>query len=173
MYPVNLLKSYIKKYTRKFFNSTFIVPSKKMNIILYITTFLLYLNCLSCKPLEEKSNNDLDLNIDLRYFGKPSNKTGDILSKWNESFEVNPEEIGEYLEGDILFPTNVRNGLIATSARWKNGEIPYEIAGLFTSQDIDLIEKAIEEYHRLTCIRYKYENRPILKLINYNYFKQV
>ncbi|XP_035719568.1 zinc metalloproteinase nas-13-like isoform X3 [Vespa mandarinia] len=45
---------------------------------------------------------------------------------------VNPEELGNYAEGDILFPLGMgRNGLKAENARWPNGIIPYMISPYF------------------------------------------
>lgn len=66
-------------------------------------------------------------------FGEPDNSTGEILAKYNpETDGRNPEELGSYLEGDILMPLGqARNGLSATSARWPNGIIPFEIRGNF------------------------------------------
>lgn len=41
--------------------------------------------------------------------------------------------MGEYAQGDILFPAeNGRNGLKSESARWSNGIIPYVIEGSFS-----------------------------------------
>lgn len=66
-------------------------------------------------------------------FGEPDSSTGDLLAKFNPNVEgANPEELGSYLEGDILMPLGqARNGLSATSARWPNAVIPYEIRGGF------------------------------------------
>lgn len=76
--------------------------------------------------------------IDLRQygrsiFGEPDNSTGARLAKYNPEVDGgNPEELGSYLEGDILMPLGqARNGLTATSARWPNGIVPYEIRGNF------------------------------------------
>lgn len=74
----------------------------------------------------------------LRSFGSslyrfPSNETGLKVAQWREDMDVNPEELGEYVEGDILFPSNVgRNGLAAVSARWPNGVIPFIISPYFS-----------------------------------------
>jgi len=47
--------------------------------------------------------------------------------------DVNPEELGEYAEGDILFPPSIgRNALAAVSARWPNGIIPFVITPYFS-----------------------------------------
>lgn len=66
-------------------------------------------------------------------FGEPDNSTGEIIAKYNPEVDAgNPEELGSYLEGDILMPLGqARNGLSATSARWPGGIVPYEIRGSF------------------------------------------
>lgn len=66
-------------------------------------------------------------------FGEPDNSTGELLAKFNPETDAgNPEELGSYLEGDILMPLGqARNGLSATSARWPGGVVPYEIRGSF------------------------------------------
>lgn len=65
-------------------------------------------------------------------FALPSEKTGVFVKDWDENSESNPEELGEYAEGDILFPNLAgRNGLKAESTRWPNAIIPYEINGAF------------------------------------------
>ncbi|KAL6428195.1 hypothetical protein ACFW04_008498 [Cataglyphis niger] len=70
--------------------------------------------------------------------------------------DVNPEELGEYVEGDILFPPITgRNGLTAVSARWPNGIIPFVISPYFNAQQQKVIYDAMDDYHRYTCIRFK------------------
>ncbi|XP_034662822.1 high choriolytic enzyme 1 [Drosophila subobscura] len=74
-----------------------------------------------------------------------------------DSDEVNPEELGSYLEGDILVPQSdliMKNGLPTQSSRWPQGVVPYEIRGNFNARDRATIENAIAEYHRRTCIRF-------------------
>lgn len=92
------------------------------------------------KPIDADVQNTLfELGfIDLRQygrsiFGEPDNRTGELLARYNpETDGGNPEELGSYLEGDILMPLGqARNGLSATSARWPSGVIPYEIRGGF------------------------------------------
>lgn len=60
-----------------------------------------------------------------RIFGKPV-KTYD--ESWYKGFG-NAEEQGPYLEGDLLVPSSAKNGIAATSSRWKRGEVPFEIRG--------------------------------------------
>ncbi|KAJ0172935.1 hypothetical protein K1T71_011111 [Dendrolimus kikuchii] len=88
-------------------------------------------------------------------FGTPRNESGYSLSAWSESSQVNPEETGEYAEGDILMPPRVaRNGVAESTLKWTNGIIPYLIEGYFSQDQRDLIMKAIADYHRLTCLRF-------------------
>ncbi|KAL0119849.1 hypothetical protein PUN28_007937 [Cardiocondyla obscurior] len=98
----------------------------------------------------------------LRNFGNllyrsPSNETGLKVAQWHKGMDVNPEELGEYAEGDILFPPSngARNGLTAVSARWPNGVIPFVISPYFNAQQQRLIYDAMDDYHKYTCIRFK------------------
>lgn len=66
--------------------------------------------------------------------GRPSLKSGVAVSKWDPKDTTNPEELGEYTEGDILFIAGadmLRNGLAASSTRWPGGVIPFRIDGDF------------------------------------------
>lgn len=92
-------------------------------------------------------------------FGEPDNfYTARMVANYTpERFDVNPEELGTYLEGDILIPKQkliMKNGVTSQSSRWPNGIVPYEIRGNFNARDISIIEHAISEYHRRTCIRF-------------------
>ncbi|XP_073820038.1 hatching enzyme 1.2-like [Musca autumnalis] len=84
------------------------------------------------------------------------NKTARLLEEYEaESAVVNPEELGPYLEGDILMPQTsviLKNGLVSTATRWPNGIVPYEIGAHFQRRDLQMIRNAIREYHRRTCI---------------------
>lgn len=67
-------------------------------------------------------------------YGQPSEATGKLVEELDKSSEINPEEVGEYLEGDILVPRDpkMRNGIVGQSSRWPNGIIPFEIKGRFS-----------------------------------------
>lgn len=47
---------------------------------------------------------------------------------------MNPEEMGEYGEGDILIPRGpyARNGVREQAMLWTSGHIPYKIEGHFS-----------------------------------------
>lgn len=67
-------------------------------------------------------------------FGVPSNETGNRVAEYDPNRdELNPEELGEYLEGDMLMPPDFgRNGLIASSSHWPGGVVPFEVDGYFS-----------------------------------------
>nr|CAD7264159.1 unnamed protein product [Timema shepardi] len=70
-------------------------------------------------------------------FGLPKKETGEKVSQWHPQMEVNPEELGEYLEGDILFPeTLTRNGLKAESSRWPKGIVYYTLSSYFLQTEL-------------------------------------
>lgn len=66
-------------------------------------------------------------------FGDPDEKVGKVLESWNSSSNINPEEMGSYLEGDILIPRALgRSALSDRSRRWPGGVVPYVISGSFS-----------------------------------------
>lgn len=70
--------------------------------------------------------------LDKKSVGVPSDETGKRVDKWKPDDKVNPEELGEYSQGDILFVAGkTRNGLAPESTRWPNAIIPFEIDGDF------------------------------------------
>lgn len=78
----------------------------------------------------------------LQHFGEllyrnPDNETGTIVANWHEGWDRNPEELGNYAEGDILFPPQLgKNGLKAEAARWPGGVVPYMISPYFGKREI-------------------------------------
>lgn len=70
----------------------------------------------------------------------------------------NPEEQFEYLEGDII-AIAYRNGIKDLKARWLGGVVPYEIAGKFQQQQLQLVLNGFKEFHQKTCIRFRPRNR--------------
>ncbi|XP_076288436.1 zinc metalloproteinase nas-4 isoform X2 [Lasioglossum baleicum] len=97
----------------------------------------------------------------LQHFGEllyqfPDNATGQVVANWHEGLDVNPEELGSYAEGDILFPPKQgRNGLKAESARWPGGVVPYMLSPYFNEKQRNLILDAMNDYHKYTCIKFK------------------
>jgi hypothetical protein len=97
-----------------------------------------------------------------------SSQLSDIINQWSFSsgervksydptkHKENPEELGSYVEGDLLLPTKLgRNGLADITTRWPAGVIPYKIEATFTANDLKIFEKALQAYHTKTCIRFK------------------
>ncbi|XP_050311747.1 zinc metalloproteinase nas-4-like [Anthonomus grandis grandis] len=99
--------------------------------------------------------------VDLSYLGDriyktPDPATGDKVDNWNATSDINPEELGEYAEGDIVFTkSKLRNGLTSESSRWPNGEIPYQIDGYFDADSLSKIRRAMDMYHKYTCITFR------------------
>ncbi|GFR04685.1 zinc metalloproteinase nas-13 [Trichonephila clavata] len=61
-----------------------------------------------------------------------------------------------HFEGDILKPKFIeeRNAIRDNRMKWPHGAIPYVIANTFDHQERSIIARAIEEYHKNTCIRF-------------------
>lgn len=123
---------------------------------------LLLASTIQGKPLNNEDDDLIDLaEMSENIFGNPDSETGKLVEAHDERSEQNPEELGTYYEGDILIPLQsgdgegTRNGLLALSARWPHGIIPYEINGQLTQQELGNIQHAFGEYHSRTCIRFK------------------
>jgi hypothetical protein len=123
----------------------------------------LLLDCAFAFPLELADDAESDVLIDLSFlgpdlFGEPDPAIGEKLENWTPE-DGNPEELGSYLEGDILMPLQAkgkigRNGMTASSYRWNKREIPYVIAGSFSNSERALIYRAFNEYHTKTCVKF-------------------
>lgn len=108
-------------------------------------------------PVNDDANLLEETVVDLSYLGdrvflKPDLETGKKLETWNVTSQTNPEEFGEYAEGDIVFPRKSKNGMVATSFRWPSGVVPYEIDGFYSMTDLEIINKAFSVYKKYTCI---------------------
>lgn len=90
-----------------------------------------------------------------RMYGLPDLEFGKKLDELDVT-QTNPEEIGPYLEGDMLIPGPVpKNGIVGNAYRWPNGRIPYVIAPTFSARGRELIFDAFDAYHETTCIRFE------------------
>lgn len=97
-----------------------------------LAVFIIYSFSTLCagKVAAEENHQGDDEKIDLsqigwRLYGKPmENNHRMYVERWG-----NPEERGPYFEGDLLNPSNPKNGIKHESFRWQNREIPYEIRG--------------------------------------------
>lgn len=68
-----------------------------------------------------------------RIYGLPNEISGKRVAEWNKNHGMNPEELGTYAEGDILFshPTE-KSAYAANFFRWRGAKIPYKITGFFS-----------------------------------------
>lgn len=89
-------------------------------------------------------------------FGRPSMKTGTKLKNRDKNSKVNPEETGEYFEGDILVSGATDETLIFE--KWPNATVPYLLEDGFTNEDVETIQKAIKQFHKFTCVRFIRKN---------------
>lgn len=109
-------------------------------------------------PIDDDDEIDLDA-FRTQMHGHPDGKTGERLRNWSAFNKSNPEELGPYMEGDILVPINQtsgsRNGMVSKSYRWPNAVIPYEIVGPYDSRATTMIQNAINVYHQKTCIKFR------------------
>lgn len=63
----------------------------------------------------------------------PDDETGIRVAQWNKEMNVNPEELGSYLEGDIIVIRRTkRSGMKEETYHWPNGVVPYKISGNFS-----------------------------------------
>lgn len=108
------------------------------------------------KQIDEQQNDEIDLSsLGAMLFGDPDESVGIAVRDWTPDHHQNPEELGTYLEGDILVPgIEGRNGLVDKSTRWPNGVVPYVFASNVGSSDRKIIQRAIDEYHSKTCLRF-------------------
>lgn len=66
---------------------------------------------------------------------------------------MNPEELGDFWEGDVVVSLSTRNGILDGSFRWENGVVPFTIDNTHSEHSRKQIISAMEEYHKNTCIR--------------------
>ncbi|KAI4454784.1 discoidin cub egf laminin and zinc metalloprotease domain containing [Holotrichia oblita] len=138
-------------------------------MLVSIISLLILISSIYSFPTVE--NNEIDVShYGAALFGKPNEKTGEIVNEWaSESSQVNPEELGEYLEGDILVPAKGRNGLLDFSSKWDGGMVPYVIVGPYNSEEQEVIHNAIKQYHDNTCIRFRRkqpDDHDYIKIVN-------
>jgi len=83
-------------------------------------------------------------------------KTG---KEWTPESLINPEELGEFYQGDIMLPLPpmAKNGILDESYRWPNGVVSYNFASTFSSSQKATVRAAMDEYESLTsnCITFK------------------
>ncbi|XP_011704941.1 PREDICTED: zinc metalloproteinase nas-4-like, partial [Wasmannia auropunctata] len=98
-------------------------------------------------------------NIEGNYKTEPDHETGVKVAQWTKEMKVNPEELGNYFQGDIMLSNRTtRNGDANPFSRWPNRIIPYIISGQFSQDQKNMISRAMDEFHRKTCIRFVLRN---------------
>lgn len=129
--------------------------------LLLLVMTVAYLELYHSLPIDSENEVDGDseeflidfTELEPRLYGSPSPEAGELVSTANMN-NTNPEELGPYLEGDILIPRpRPKSGLRSGARRWSQGTIPYEISPDFDAADVSRIYLAIEQYHKYTCIR--------------------
>lgn len=89
---------------------------------------LAVLTFVSAGPVPDVKDDAIKLALTL-----PDNESGAKVAQWNANMNVNPEELGNYLEGDIMVTESTsRNGAKDPKLRWPNRIIPYVIQGNFS-----------------------------------------
>lgn len=88
----------------------------------------------SPSKLESEHNYDINLEyLENRTYSSPSREIGRKVAVWHKNGGVNPEELGHYFQGDILFSHNSKEiKSIVGWSRWPQAQIPYLIKGLFS-----------------------------------------
>jgi len=110
---------------------------------------LAVLTFVSAGPVPDVKDEGLKLALRI-----PDNESGTKVAQWNANMNMNPEELGNYLEGDIMVSESTsRNGAKDPNLRWPNRIIPYVIQGNFNNAQLNLIKDAMNEYQKHTCLR--------------------
>ncbi|KAG0720479.1 Zinc metalloproteinase nas-4 [Chionoecetes opilio] len=82
-------------------------------------------------------------------------KTG---QEWTPESLINPDELGDYFEGDIELPLppRARNGVIDQRYRWTNGKVHYQFDSSFSEHNKDKVRAGMDHYKSLTgnCITF-------------------
>lgn len=90
-------------------------------------------NSLIDEPQSSPQSDMIDLSsFGTLLFGEPDESVGNAVNDWTPEGGMNPEELGTYLEGDMLVPgVEGRNGLVKASSKWPNAVVPYVISPSF------------------------------------------
>lgn len=91
--------------------------------------------------------------LGLAIFGKPV-----VIDKMLTVDELtNAEELGSYVEGDLLVP-QLRNGMKMESLRWKDGEVPFVIQGNFSKfATFSTSKKRVQLNYFCRCIQHGHD----------------
>ncbi|KAK4881122.1 hypothetical protein RN001_004441 [Aquatica leii] len=127
-------------------------------IIVYSLILVLSILSIYGNYLGEFDRGGFDISyLGTRVFQKPNNLSSFKVQSWKEGNEINPEFLGTYVEGDILFPLSDYKtfGIINETKRWPVGLVPYEIdETAFTEEEKSYIFEAMDEFRSISCIRF-------------------
>ncbi|XP_011705846.1 PREDICTED: high choriolytic enzyme 1-like [Wasmannia auropunctata] len=91
--------------------------------------------------------------IEENYKTEPDYETGVKIAEWTKEMNVNPEELGNYFEGDIMISNSTTRNGDTKAKRWSNRQIPYVITGSYTQNERNNINNAINQINTKTCVR--------------------
>ncbi|KAK7086373.1 hypothetical protein SK128_012175 [Halocaridina rubra] len=78
--------------------------------------------------------------------------------EWTPDSLVNPEELGDFFEGDIMLPLPKmdKNGLLDEKYRWPNGVVSYDFSSQFSDSQKANVRGSMDEYESMTngCITF-------------------
>ncbi|KAI4457853.1 discoidin cub egf laminin and zinc metalloprotease domain containing [Holotrichia oblita] len=74
------------------------------------------------------------------------------LRTYTDNDKQNVWELSGQFEGDIVLTRAQRNGLLDSTYKWENNEIPYELSSDFDEEQVAWIKESLEEYSRKTCL---------------------
>uniref|UniRef100_A0A0N4ZYF7 Metalloendopeptidase n=1 Tax=Parastrongyloides trichosuri TaxID=131310 RepID=A0A0N4ZYF7_PARTI len=139
------------------------------NILILILIFIIIQISYSAKVItkrdiiDETISNDVEVTLTNADF-ESSHKINEIDLTSLGIKVLNDPTLGNKSEGDIAiknikqFAENsnglARNAIRQRYRRWPNGEIPYTLSSKYGSYAKSIIAKAMDEYHRKTCIRF-------------------
>ncbi|XP_062550272.1 hatching enzyme 1.2-like [Armigeres subalbatus] len=119
---------------------------------------VLQLASVHCAPIGDKEEPfDFEFSQlgEEMYLAEMRNQTEKILEVWgDEDIDVNPEEIGPLVQGDLYQPVLEKNAVKFKSRKWKNAVVPYKISDNFGSSEKQRILSAFKLFRQKTCIRF-------------------
>ncbi|XP_001848472.2 low choriolytic enzyme [Culex quinquefasciatus] len=82
-----------------------------------------------------------------------------LIRRLDRSTGIQPWELGNLVESDMRLPMpKLRNGLVGDTTsffRWPNATMVYKMVGNFNKTERHFIQRAMREFERYTCIRFK------------------
>ncbi|XP_071055448.1 zinc metalloproteinase nas-4-like [Onthophagus taurus] len=94
------------------------------------------------------------LAISVVFETQPNYKAGDLLDNWDSTLPSNPDEVGNYYQGDILINVDGLRSMVSDPIfLWPGGVVPYQIVGPYNEEGTEMIKWAINEFVNKTCIK--------------------